>query len=189
MRTQTSGTPSDGDDEDTDGEDHGSESDEASTAAEEDATDGVEMEVEVEPRRLRNGKIVGDEEEVDDQTSEIDEEEQDGEGEGGEEDVEEDGADAASVDLEADSISSMSDASGGDVSFEEEVDEDGEEDAEVDMEEDLQDATAKTLVRRRRDHLVKLCESRGIDAEGTKPQLVEALLQWVGFFIISQPYS
>ena len=43
---------------------------------------------------------------------------------------------------------------------------------------DLTVATAKTLVRLRRDDLVRLCESREIDPSGTKPQLAEALLQW-----------
>ena len=43
---------------------------------------------------------------------------------------------------------------------------------------DLTIATAKSLVRLRRDDLVRLCESRELDIEGTKPQLAEALLQW-----------
>lgn len=43
---------------------------------------------------------------------------------------------------------------------------------------DLTIATAKSLVRLRRDDLVRLCECRDLDAEGTKPQLAEALLQW-----------
>ena len=140
------------------------------------------MEVEVEPRRLRNGKIVGEDEEVCEVATRMEDEQDDVGEEDGEGDVDE-GADAASVDLEVDSNTSTttSDAGGSDASVEEDVEEDvGEEDTEVDMDEDLQDATAKTLVRRRRDHLVKLCESRGIDVEGTKPQLVEALIQWVG---------
>ena len=33
-------------------------------------------------------------------------------------------------------------------------------------------------MRLRRDDLVRLCESRDLDVEGTKPQLAEALLQW-----------
>lgn len=33
-------------------------------------------------------------------------------------------------------------------------------------------------MRLRRDDLVRLCETRDIDAVGTKPQLAEALLQW-----------
>lgn len=43
---------------------------------------------------------------------------------------------------------------------------------------DLTIATAKTLVRLRRDDLVRLCESRDLEPVGTKPQLAEALLQW-----------
>jgi len=43
---------------------------------------------------------------------------------------------------------------------------------------DLTIATAKSLVRLRRDDLVRLCESRDLDVEGTKPQLAEALLLW-----------
>lgn len=43
---------------------------------------------------------------------------------------------------------------------------------------DLTVATAKTLVRLRRDDLVRLCETRDLDPVGTKPQLAEALLQW-----------
>jgi hypothetical protein len=39
-------------------------------------------------------------------------------------------------------------------------------------------ATAKTLVRLRRDDLVRLCETRDLDPSGTKPQLAEALLHW-----------
>jgi len=39
-------------------------------------------------------------------------------------------------------------------------------------------ATARTLVRLRRDDLVRLCETRDLDPVGTKPQLAEALLQW-----------
>jgi len=39
-------------------------------------------------------------------------------------------------------------------------------------------ATAKTLVRLRRDDLVRLCETRDLEPVGTKPQLAEALLQW-----------
>jgi hypothetical protein len=42
---------------------------------------------------------------------------------------------------------------------------------------DLTIATTRSLVRLRRDDLVRLCESRDLDAEGTKPQLAEALLQ------------
>lgn len=43
---------------------------------------------------------------------------------------------------------------------------------------DLTIATAKSLVRLRRDDLIRLCEHREIEPTGTKPQLAEALLQW-----------
>lgn len=43
---------------------------------------------------------------------------------------------------------------------------------------DLTVATSKTLVRLRRDELVRMCEARGIGVDGTKPQLAESLLQW-----------
>ena len=43
---------------------------------------------------------------------------------------------------------------------------------------DLTIATAKSIVRLRRDDLVRLCESRELDIEGTKPQVAEARLQW-----------
>ena len=43
---------------------------------------------------------------------------------------------------------------------------------------DLSSATQKTLIRLRRDDLVRLCEARELDIEGTKPQLAQALLEW-----------
>lgn len=46
---------------------------------------------------------------------------------------------------------------------------------------DLTIATARTLIRLRRDDLVRLCETRDLVLVGskpTKPQLAEALLQW-----------
>lgn len=43
---------------------------------------------------------------------------------------------------------------------------------------DLTVATAKTLIRLRRDDLIRLCETRDLEPVGTKPQLAEALLQW-----------
>lgn len=43
---------------------------------------------------------------------------------------------------------------------------------------DLTVATAKTLVRLRRDDLIRLCETRDLEPVGTKPQLAEALLHW-----------
>jgi hypothetical protein len=44
---------------------------------------------------------------------------------------------------------------------------------------DLRDATQASLVRLLRDELVQLCEARGIEVGGTKPQLAKALLEWV----------
>ena len=53
-------------------------------------------------------------------------------------------------------------------------------DAEGEDEEiNLEEHTATTLARYRKEQLVRLCESKGVDAEGTKPQLVKALLQYV----------
>ena len=54
---------------------------------------------------------------------------------------------------------------------------------------DLTIATAKTLVRLRRDDLVRLCESRDLQVSGTKPQLAEALLQWRDQHLIDLPSS
>lgn len=60
------------------------------------------------------------------------------------------------------------------------IDTDDEVDAEGEDEEiDLEEQTVTTLARYRKEQLVRLCESKGLDAEGTKPQLVKALLQWV----------
>lgn len=42
----------------------------------------------------------------------------------------------------------------------------------------MSSATKKTLVRLRRDDLVRLCESRELEVDGTKPQLAQALLHW-----------
>ena len=39
-------------------------------------------------------------------------------------------------------------------------------------------ATQKTLVRQRRDDLVRLCEARELEVDGTKAQLAYALLEW-----------
>ncbi|GJJ12521.1 hypothetical protein Clacol_006764 [Clathrus columnatus] len=154
-----SSAASDGDDEETDGEDHGSESEED---VEEELSTGepIITEPELEPKRLRNGKIIGEDEGIN--VLSISDGEKD---------------DVASVDLEAPSDNSTTETTSSDLSTE---GEEGVEEAltDVRVDDDLQDATAKSLVRRRRDDLVKLCETRGIDVEGTKPQLVEALLQW-----------
>ena len=44
---------------------------------------------------------------------------------------------------------------------------------------DLMNATSKTLLRYRRDDLLRLCEERGVEIDGTKKELVQALLEWV----------
>jgi hypothetical protein len=60
------------------------------------------------------------------------------------------------------------------------VDTDDDADAEGEDEEiNLEEQTATTLARYRKEQLVRLCESKGVGTEGTKPQLVKALLQWV----------
>ncbi|THH29084.1 hypothetical protein EUX98_g5106 [Antrodiella citrinella] len=174
-RAQLLTPPSDGDDEesddesvditesvDGDGDDEEEESIEVDEDAEGDDDDEVasdegtvveDNEVPVSsPRTLRNGKVVGEEVQEDDSEENLDVDSS----------VEQD---AASVDLDAE----------GDTEEEEEVmDEDGEDSEDI----DLTVATAKTLIRLRRDDLVRLCETRELDVVGTKPQLAEALLQW-----------
>ncbi|KAF8912067.1 hypothetical protein CPB84DRAFT_1761181 [Gymnopilus junonius] len=125
----------------------------------------------VEPRKLRNGKIVGEEDvEMDvDEESVVDEEDEDGGKEGEVEEVEE-----ADVDNVADKLE---DGDGESV----EMDAEGEPEEEEATEEedvDLSVATTKTLIRMRRDALIRLCEARDLEPSGTKPQLAEALLQW-----------
>ncbi|KAH8106898.1 hypothetical protein BXZ70DRAFT_915537 [Cristinia sonorae] len=160
--------PSDGDDEDSDeesvditqsvdGDDEVDEEEEDAGSEEGTVVDDGEQEEEEEeemplsqPRTLRNGKVVG--EEMQEDASDEDQKE------GSLVDQ-----DAASVDLDAE----------GDTEEEEEEEEEAMED-----DVDLTVVTAKTLVRMRRDDLVRLCESRELDVNGTKPQLAEALLQW-----------
>lgn len=68
---------------------------------------------------------------------------------------------------------------------EEEEDEDEEKDADQEDEEEeqeeevnLADATSKRLLRLKRDNLVKLCEERELEVDGTKKELVQHLLKW-----------
>ncbi|BGO97597.1 TKL/TKL-ccin protein kinase [Rhodotorula toruloides ATCC 204091] len=56
----------------------------------------------------------------------------------------------------------------------EEADEEEQDEDEI----DLATATSTTLNRYRKDDLVRLCEERELDKEGTKPQLIKALLEW-----------
>jgi mitogen-activated protein kinase kinase kinase 13 len=191
-RTHQEEPPSDGDDEDSDGE--GAETVESVLDAEdENAEEDIEEDDDVtirdesdaeedddfvsEPRVLRNGKVVGDEDAESDEEEEV---------------VERD--DEESVDDEEEEESQVQD----DISIDLEAD-DSEEDAEAEdaVEDDstftplhhhgywtqfcivdLTVATNKTLIRLRRDDLVRLCESRDLEVSGTKPQLIDALLQW-----------
>ena len=181
-RTQTHTPPDESDDGDDEGEEEVvveiveevTEDDAASVdlTEEEDSTGADEDDVTlVEPRKLRNGKIVGEEEglEAVDEQEESDESTQEGAL------IEED------IDLEAED--DESDESSHD-EFTDEAMEDGECHSPLQgasliaNQVDLTIATAKSLVRLRRDDLVRLCECRDLDVEGTKPQLAEALLQW-----------
>lgn len=74
---------------------------------------------------------------------------------------------------------SMETESDGGEEEEEEEEEEAEEDEMGDDEVDLAHATLKSLLRYRRDDLVRLCEERAIAGEGTKKDLVHALLEWV----------
>ncbi|EIN07048.1 hypothetical protein PUNSTDRAFT_104507 [Punctularia strigosozonata HHB-11173 SS5] len=150
--TQTATPPSEGDQaiideegEEGDAED-GEEEEEQEEGDEGEVDEGDETAVEVTPKRLRSGKIVGDED-MDDAHAEDDEG---------------DNSDDQEVEEEV-----------------EDADAEGEEEDEPMEEEiDLTAATAKTLVRLRRDDLVRMCESRDLDVQGTKPQLAESLLHW-----------
>jgi len=64
---------------------------------------------------------------------------------------------------------------------EEEDDDDDDDDVDYDEDEtlvDLSQATSKGLLRLKRDNLIRLCEEREIQAEGTKKDLVQNLLAW-----------
>ncbi|OCF54446.1 TKL protein kinase [Kwoniella mangroviensis CBS 10435] len=61
---------------------------------------------------------------------------------------------------------------------EEEEDEETDEDESFEADIDLTDATVSSLTRLLRDELVQMCEARGIEVGGTKPQLAKALLEW-----------
>ncbi|KAG1891420.1 hypothetical protein F4604DRAFT_1706174 [Suillus subluteus] len=111
------------------------------------------------PRKLRNGKVVGEEYQ----------EEAPGE------DEEQDGSE--SIDLEAEDIDI--DAEGEDEEVEEIEEAEEIDEAMSDGDDfDLAVATKKTLLRMRRDNLVRMCETRDLDVAGTKPQLARSLLQW-----------
>jgi hypothetical protein len=57
------------------------------------------------------------------------------------------------------------------------ISDDDDEEEEIDI--DLAEATQTSLTRLLRDQLVKLCEARGLEVGGTKPQLAKSLLDWV----------
>ncbi|WWC73207.1 uncharacterized protein I206_107173 [Kwoniella pini CBS 10737] len=61
---------------------------------------------------------------------------------------------------------------------EDEEDDEETEDESFEVDVDLTDATIASLTRLLRDELVQMCESRGIEVGGTKPQLAKALLEW-----------
>ncbi|KAF9564423.1 hypothetical protein CPC08DRAFT_705375 [Agrocybe pediades] len=167
--TPTADEENEGDDEDEEGADDkledvdedAEEGDEVEDETQEEEDD--EVTIAVEPRKLRNGKIVGegDEEMEVDGESVNDEEEVEEAGEGETDEADDDGEtvdDAQSIDIDAEG--------------------DTDEDENMQEDVDLTVATAKTLIRLRRDDLVRLCETREIEPTGTKPQLAEALLQW-----------
>lgn len=125
------------------------------------------------PRKLRSGKVVGGEDLNEDEEEQEDQE----------------------IDLELESV---------DVDAESAEDADADEAMEEEdcryplsygfsmlmvdeVEVDLTLATKKTLIRLRRDDLVRLCETRDLDVGGTKPQLAQSLLQWRDAF--SSPSS
>jgi hypothetical protein len=68
-------------------------------------------------------------------------------------------------------------AEGSSVTSGNEGDEESEEEIEEDV--DMATATRKGLLRLRRDELVKMCSERELEGEGTKKDLVDALLLWV----------
>ncbi|KDR73605.1 hypothetical protein GALMADRAFT_142074 [Galerina marginata CBS 339.88] len=180
-----------GDDEEEEEEEGEAQEEGEEEAAEEEEEEDDEATIAVEPRKLRNGKIVGEEDvEMDvDTESVIDEEEgevedgEEGEVEDGEEGEVEDGeeGEGEGEGEEEEEEEEGEDGEEADVADAESIDIDtGETDEDETMEDDvdLTVATAKTLVRLRRDDLVRLCETRDLDPSGTKPQLAEALLQW-----------
>ncbi|KAH9950241.1 hypothetical protein B0H21DRAFT_562937 [Amylocystis lapponica] len=157
-RLQTHTPPSDGDDE-------GSEVDDRAEADE--SVDGEEENEGDDERSIAEDE--GDDDDDDDEAPVVTPKklrngkivsQADVEVDLGDEDTEEDTVEEADVDAEGETEDS----------------EDAEEPMDDDI--DLTIATAKTLVRLRRDDLVRLCETRELEATGTKPQLAEALLQW-----------
>ncbi|KAK4703617.1 hypothetical protein P7C70_g2599, partial [Phenoliferia sp. Uapishka_3] len=166
-------------DEESEGEESGEDS---SDADEESGGDEAATEDRV-GRQLRSGKVVPLEE---------DEESEDYEAPGSDvsmdgQDEEEQGSDASEVEVEQD------DEEEG----EDQDDQDGQDFEGLplisnhhfavlltlhfltgDDDSNLTNATSKSLLRCRRDDLVKLCEERDLDGNGRKKDLVSALLRW-----------
>jgi mitogen-activated protein kinase kinase kinase 13 len=174
---QTHTPPSDGDDEDED--DETALEDQSGDPEEDDETD--ELATPMKPRRLRNGKVVSNQQVVveEDETcaDECEDVQQD-------DDLESVLSESTS---EVDAQGEVEEEDGGE---EEEEESDGTMDdcnciplsdhtrADEICVVDLTTATVKTLTRLRRDDLVKLCEGRELDVCGTKAQLAKALLEW-----------
>ncbi|KAF8724846.1 hypothetical protein AX14_008564 [Amanita brunnescens Koide BX004] len=183
-RKMGSAGPSDGDDEGDGGEVQSVVGDEMSDGQEDEeevdmddaetdtAPERVDDEetIAVEPRKLRSGKIVGEDD------VHMDDEEDIGEEDEEEEEEEEDIAEAEDVEVE-DGEAEDGEDEGGEEGGDEDAEGETDEEA-MDEEVDLTIATVKTLVRLRRDDLVRLCETRDLEPVGTKPQLAQALLQW-----------
>ncbi|QRW27377.1 Serine/threonine-protein kinase [Rhizoctonia solani] len=162
------------------------------------ADDTVVLEPEDETVRvLRNGKVVRQESEMDvirqpdeaesSDLTELDSEEEDDDDD--ENDVtmrptrrDEESDDDEEVGSDIQVLDAEGDEDGADDDDEEEADEEMAtqstqlEDDDLDI--DLSQATDKSLLRLKRDALLRLCLSRSISANGTKPQLVQALLGW-----------
>lgn len=158
-------------------EETGEEAEDAEADADETVSEEEVADMEVEPRVLRNGKVVGEFSEAEDEGEEdvgvdVDEIEEDEESGDAVEEVEEDAEEVGD------------EAAGEDETMEEETEED-DDDMVTDF--DLAAATVKSLGRLRRDELVQMCETRELEAEGTKHQLVESLLQWVCSYLFPRP--
>ncbi|KAF9014072.1 hypothetical protein BDQ17DRAFT_1419000 [Cyathus striatus] len=126
--------------------------------------DDDEVTIAVEPKRLRNGKIVG-EEDID-MEEDIGEEEEDEDEEAEEDGEAEEGSDGAEVEAEED---------------ESLLNEEMQKVMPRKWKKTVIDwavVTKKKLMKLRRDDLVQLCQVRDIEPEGNKQHLVQALLQW-----------
>ncbi|KZS88351.1 kinase-like protein [Sistotremastrum niveocremeum HHB9708] len=179
-----SSPPSDGEGDDEGGEPSGEDGAEDSDLTEEEEDEEATL---VEPKRLRNGKIVGEGDDAEaDEVAEDDKEDEDADDE--DEAEEEEVQDTIQVsdsdaDMESASTGESEDDVNGDLDYVPpdgdvmDVDEGQEEDMD-DSSFDLDQATVKSLTRLKRDELVRLCDSRALDVDGTKTQLAHALLTW-----------